>query len=157
MPGDELAQTGGQDGGEPRHALGDDPADEIVVDDLVEFVGLGGRQRERHVQVDVDQHALLATLLEVVHADVDPDLVVAQEQAPAVHQARVVDEALHQDAFTVSRARNMTSRDWACRCWPPSTSSVVPVMDWLFNTKSTVATTSSTVEERPSGESLCRS
>ena len=45
--------------------------------------------RERHVQLDVDQHALLDALFEVMHADVDPHLVVAQEQAPAVDEQGV--------------------------------------------------------------------
>ena len=77
------------------HAQRDRAADEVVVDHLVEFVGPGCRQGQRHVEVDVDQHALLAALFEVVHADVDPDLVVAQEQAPAVHQRRVGERAVH--------------------------------------------------------------
>jgi hypothetical protein len=67
-------------------ARGDGAADEVVVDHFVEIVGLRRRDVQRHVEVDVDDDALLGALLELVHADVDPDLVVAQEDAPAREQ-----------------------------------------------------------------------
>src|SRR5438045_2670479 len=73
----------------------DGPAMEMVVDTFVELVGFRCRQRKRNVELDIDQHPLLALLLEVVHADVDPYLVVAQKEAPAVHQTRVAQQALH--------------------------------------------------------------
>ncbi len=47
------------------------------------------------------------------------------------------------------------SRSNFIRCWPPSTSSVVPVIERFSSANFTVATTSSGVEERPSGDSLC--
>jgi len=82
-----------------RDALGNAAADEIVVDHFVEFVLRRRAQRQRHVDVDVDQHALLAAFLEIVHADVDPDLVVEQEEAPAIHQRGVGELADHEDTF----------------------------------------------------------
>jgi hypothetical protein len=47
------------------------------------------------------------------------------------------------------------SRSNFIRCWPPSTSSVVPVIERFSSAKRTAATTSSGVDERPSGDSLC--
>jgi hypothetical protein len=43
------------------------------------------------------------------------------------------------------------SRSKRCRCWPPSTSSVVPVMDWLSSAKHTVAATSAALAEAVQG------
>ena len=56
-------------------------------------------------------------------------LVVAQEQAPAVASGcGWLQQAVHVRPSRSRRARNSTSRGWRARCWPPSTSSVVPVM-----------------------------
>jgi hypothetical protein len=46
---------------------------------------------------------------------------------------------------------NITSRGWALRCWPPSTSKVVPVMAGDSTRKRTARATSSGVDERSSG------
>ena len=71
-----------------RHPARDGVADVVVVQHLVQPVLARRRRAQRHVQVDVDQQPLLALLLELVHADVDHHLVVAQEQAPAVGHER---------------------------------------------------------------------
>ena len=46
---------------------------------------------------------------------------------------------------------NITSRGWACKCCPPSTSTVVPVMLGDSSKKRTVRATSCGVEVRASG------
>ncbi len=135
-----------------RHALGHGVAHEVVVDHFIELVGLRGALRQRHEQVDIDQHPLFALLLEFVHADIDLHFVVAQEHASAVLQAGVGKGGEHgheraaegkKEAAPGGRGtsgttvfgcwlpaysvRNITSRASGIRCWPPSTYSVVPV------------------------------
>ena len=82
-----------------RHAFGDGFAHEVVVDHFFQLVILGRRQGQGNVQVDVDEDALLALFLEVVDADVDEDFVIAQEQAAAIGQARVVQGGRHSFTF----------------------------------------------------------
>jgi hypothetical protein len=82
-----------------RHALGDGVAHEVVVHHFFQLVVLRRRHRQRNVQVDVDQQALLALFLELVDADVDHDFVVAQEQAAAVVQLRVDQGGQHGEPF----------------------------------------------------------
>ncbi len=72
-----------------RDTRGDHAAHEVVIDHFVELVLLRGGHGQRNEQIDIDEHTLLAPLLELVHTDIDVDFVVLQKQAAASAQGGV--------------------------------------------------------------------
>jgi hypothetical protein len=112
----------------------DRQAHEVVIDDFVNPVVPRSRERERHEQVDIQREALRAGLLVRVNADIGVHDVVTHEDAAAIGKPRIEQQRAHRfvSAAGAGSVRNITSRELATRCWPPSTSSVVPVTASAF-------------------------
>jgi hypothetical protein len=68
--------------------------------DFAQLVFDGRGQRERHEQFDVDHHALLAALFELVHADVDVHLVIAQKEPAAISEPGMKQSGRHVRSST---------------------------------------------------------
>src|SRR5882672_624581 len=106
-------------------AAADRGSHEIVVDNLVDVIFLWCRKRQRNEQVDVQHHSLRARQFRCMNADVRAHHDLTHENTPAVGKRRMQQGA--HDWPPSGSVMNITSRVLGTRCWPPSTSSVVPV------------------------------
>src|SRR5690606_10137890 len=135
---------------EQVHMLGgalvdDDLAHLAVVEHMADVVVLGQQRLCALVELGVDLDRLRRG-----------DLVVEDAQVGLEAQAGE-GEDLVAGGVDGHGGPHMSekSRSKRIRCWPPSTSSVVPVIEPLSSAKATAAATSAGVDERPRGDCWC--
>src|SRR6218665_4002216 len=125
-----------------RAFVNDDLAHAAVVEHMADVVVARGQGLQAQAQFGIDPDRLGRRFFAIENAQVGVEAQTGEREDLGACGA------VHGHIIEKSRSKRI-------RCWPPSTSSVVPVMERFSSANSTAAATSPGVEERPSGLSRC--